>query len=137
MVATAEGSGGAAESVSEPYWRGAHENKLILQRCARCGLLRHYPRPLCHACYSFEVEPFEAERRGSIHSWTVTHHAFDPAFAAELPYVLVTVDILAGVRMMGRFTGTEGPRMGQPVELNFVPGADGVPIPHFTPATPQ
>ena len=33
----------------------------------------------------------------------MTEHAFDSAIAADVPYTLVTVDMAAGVRMLGRF----------------------------------
>jgi uncharacterized OB-fold protein len=122
----------AREPLSGAYWEGAERGKLVLQRCGRCGKIRHYPRVLCDACYSFDVEPFEAQGRGTIHSWTVAHHAFDPAFADATPYVLLTVDMEEGVRVLGRYTGQ--PRMGAPVRITFMPAPDGSPMPVFVPA---
>jgi uncharacterized OB-fold protein len=43
----------------------------------------------------------DANGHGTVHSWTVAHHAFHPAFAADLPYTLVTVDLEEGVRALG------------------------------------
>ncbi len=40
---------------TQPYWDGLNEGKLLIQKCGSCGKLRHYPRPLCDACHSFEV----------------------------------------------------------------------------------
>ena len=34
-----------------------------------------------------------SKRLGRIYSWTETHHAFNPGFKGELPYILVTVDL--------------------------------------------
>lgn len=82
-----------------PYWDALREHKLVLQRCAECGQFRHYPRPLCETCYSFEHTWEPASGRGTVHSWTETHHAFNPGFKGELPYVLVTVDLAEGVRL--------------------------------------
>jgi uncharacterized OB-fold protein len=97
----------------------------MIQRCTACGKLRHYPRLLCDACHSDAVEWVEASRRGSIHSWTVSHHAFHPAFKAELPYTLVTVDLEECVRALGRWSG-DTPAIGQKVEGHFAARADGV-----------
>ena len=127
-------AGGTQAGVSEAYWRGAAANRLLLQRCAHCGRVRHYPRPLCDSCHSFDAEEIELPRRGTVHSWTVTHHAFDPALAGDLPYVLVTVDIADGVRMLGRFSGDRPLRIGLPVEFDFVADPRGVPVPHFVAA---
>ncbi len=120
--------------LSRPYWEGAAAGRLMIQRCAGCGKLRHYPRLLCDSCYSDAVEWIEASRRGAIHSWTVSHHAFHPAFKAELPYTLVTVDLEEGVRALGRWTG-DTPFIGQKVTGKFVARADGVDL-VFTPTGP-
>ena len=114
--------------VSEPYWEAAGRGKLALQRCAKCGTVRHYPQPVCTKCYSLDVEWFEASGRGAIHSWTVAHHAFHPAFKAELPYTLVIVDLEEGPRAMGRLDGGAQNRLriGLPVTVSF--GEDRLPV---------
>ena len=70
---------------SARYWEGLKERKLLLQRCAACNRLRHYPRPMCDACHSMEYDWVEASGRGAVHSWTVTHHAFHHGFKFALP----------------------------------------------------
>ena len=40
---------------SKPYWDGLNEGRLLLQQCAACKRIRHYPRPVCDACYSMAV----------------------------------------------------------------------------------
>jgi hypothetical protein len=55
---------------------------------------------MCDACFSLEHEWFDASGKGRVHSWTVCHHAFHPGFASQTPYVLVTVDMADGVRMV-------------------------------------
>jgi uncharacterized OB-fold protein len=92
-------------ALSRPYWEAAAQGRLVLQRCTACGKVRHYPRLLCDHCYSDAVDWIPASGRGKVHSWTVAHHAFHAAFAAELPYTLVTVDLDEGVRALGRWQG--------------------------------
>ena len=117
--------------LSRPYWEGAAKGELLIQRCASCGTLRHYPRLLCDQCYSDEASWTVASGLGTIHSWTVTHHAFHPAFIAELPYTIVTVDLEEGPRALGRWSG-ETPTIEQPVQGRFEAG-DGTPKLIFEP----
>ena len=87
---------------SKPYWDGLKAHRLVLQRCADCKKVRHYPRPMCDSCHSMECEWIEASGKGKVHSWAVNHHAFHPGFKRDTPYVLVTVDLDEGVRMLAR-----------------------------------
>lgn len=119
--------------LTQPYWDGLKVGVLRVQQCGACGKLRHYPRYLCDACHSAEVAWKDCSGRGTVHSWTVAHHPFHPAFKAELPYTLVVVDIEEGVRAMGRFLG-DAPRLGQPVTLRGIEGAEGSTLPGFAPA---
>lgn len=112
--------------LARPYWEAAADGRLVLQSCAACGKVRHYPRLLCDACYSDAVDWKAASGRGTIHSWTVAHHAFHPAFAAELPYALVTVDLDEGVRALGRWRGEAALSLGQPVQGAFEARQGGV-----------
>lgn len=116
---------------TQPYWDGLNAGKLLLQSCAACGKVQHYPRPVCDACWSMEVRWVEASGAGRVHSWTVTHHAFHPGFKPELPYTLVTVDLAEGVRVNARLRGMEpgALRVGLPVKIGFERVTEGVTLP--------
>lgn len=118
---------------SRPYWDGLMQGRLLVQKCGQCGKLRHYPRPICDACFSFDVNWVEASGRGVVHSWTISHHAFNPGFKDELPYVLVTVDLAEGVRMQAPLRGGEGEpiRIGLPVRIAFEPATSELTLPAF------
>lgn len=118
---------------SAAYWEGARGGRLVLQRCSDCSRVRHYPQLLCPTCHSLAVEHVDAAGTGTVHSWTATHHAFDPAVADDVPYVLVTVDLPEGVRVLGRLSGGEPPRLGLPVRLTFASGAEERPLLVFVP----
>ena len=105
--------------LARPYWEAVAQGKLVLQSCSACGKVRHYPRLLCDACYSDAVTWLPSKAKGTIHSWTVAHHAFHPAFAAELPYTLVTVDLDEGVRALGRWRSDVAMSIGLPVQGAF------------------
>lgn len=119
--------------VSQPYWDGLKRGALCVQRCKDCGTLRHYPRLVCDRCYSLECDWVELCGRGTVHSYTITHHAFHPAFKDELPYVLVIVDLEEGVRAMGRWRGApqEGVGIGMPVRFAVDAREDGWAMPAF------
>lgn len=115
----------ATSSLSEPYWQGLRDGRLLLQACAACGVLRHYPRLLCTACFSDAVTWRAASGRGHVHSWTVAHHAFHAGFRDELPYTLVTVDLVEGPRALGRWRGAT-PEIGMAVQCELVQAAAAV-----------
>ena len=115
-----------SSKVAQPYWDAAAKGRLVLQHCVDCGAVRHYPRLLCSICYSDSAIFKPATGRGKVHSWTVAHHAFHPAFAPDLPYTLVTVDLDEGVRALGRWHGVNTPIMDEPVSGKFEPRDGGV-----------
>lgn len=120
-----------SEDQVSAYREGAESGRLVLQRCDRCGTVRHYPRVLCANCYSFDSSPVDGGDTGTVHSWTVTHQAFGPDLPAAPPYVLVTADMPAGVRVLGLLDGERQPSLGATVRLRFErrgPAATVVPV---------
>ena len=118
---------------TKPYWDALNEGRLVIQQCAACGRLRHYPRPVCDACYSMQIAWRQVSGRGSVHSWTVAHHPFHPGFKTELPYVLATVDLEEGVRMIAQLRGVAPGEVavGLPVEVAFERATDQLTLPVF------
>lgn len=122
-----------SDEMSSAYWEGAALGRLVLQRCDGCGTVRHYPTVLCPNCYSFDSSPVDGGTSGTVHSWTVAHHAFATDLPAEPPYTVVTVDLPVGVRMLGLLEGTVRPRIGLAVRLRFERrGSSGTPVPIFS-----
>ena len=107
---------------NEPYWQGLREHRLLVQRCGGCGKLRHYPRPMCDACYAMDYAWQEIEGKGSVYSWAVTHHPFHPAFKREVPYVTVTAELSDGIRMQAPLADKDASRLalGAAVVVEFV-----------------
>lgn len=120
-------------ALSAPYWEGLRAGELRLQTCADCGQLRHYPRLLCSHCYSRNCRWQVASGQARVHSYTVAHYAYHPAFADELPYTLVTVDLAEGPRALGRWLGSRPPAFGAAVRLRIRQTA-GAPEIAFEPA---
>jgi uncharacterized OB-fold protein len=118
---------------SSRFWEGTASRKLLLQQCADCGKIRHYPRPVCDACYSMKIAVAEAGGYGAVHSWTVAYRAFHPAFALKLPYILALIDLDEGVRINTILRGVapQELRIGLRVQVRFEAIGDGYFLPVF------
>jgi uncharacterized protein len=116
------------------FWDGAAVGELRIQRCARCGAVRHPPRPMCPAC----GEPADggylvASGVGEVFSYVVHHHP--PVPGKRLPMVVALVQLPEGVRMVGEMPGVrpDQVRIGLPVRVTFVPAGD-MSLPAWRPA---
>ena len=120
-----------ATEYSQAFWDAAARGELVVQRCSDCGSLRHYPQPLCPACTSAEYDWAPLSGRGVIYSYTVSHRAFHPAWKEHAPYVLATIELQEGIRMITDLLGVDpaSVAIGQAVEVEFVdmPGQGVVP----------
>jgi uncharacterized OB-fold protein len=117
------------------YRECAREGRLVFQRCQECGTLRHPPRVLCVQCGSDRVSWVPSAGQGTIFSWTVTHQAPHPAFAGQVPYAVVVVELEEGVRIVAslRELSLENLELGLPVEVLLEEAAEGVPLPYARP----
>ena len=119
---------------SAPYWQGAREGRLLLQRCGECGVLRFFPRYLCPACASESTEWVEAAGRGTVQSFTIVHRAAFPEFQARAPYVIALIDLAEGPRMMTNIVGEDALQVeiGDAVQVTFEDrGTNGAKVPQF------
>jgi uncharacterized OB-fold protein len=116
---------------SAVFWDAAADHRLVAQRCARCGRLRHPPRPMCPECHSLEVEVFELSGRGTIYSYSILHHPQNPVF--EYPIVAILVDLEEGLRLVSNLVAVapEDVRIGMAVEVGYTPAANGRAVPVF------
>jgi hypothetical protein len=71
-----------------------------------------------------------------VRSWTIIRQSFLPGFDADLPFLLVDVELAEQpeLRMIGRLLdGPTAPvRIGAPVSVAFEDVAEGVSVPAFT-----
>ncbi len=89
-----------ADAESEPFFRGAKERKLMLQRCSNCGTWRLPGRERCVDCWSEEAEWAEASGRGKLYTFGVMHQKIHPAFADIVPYSFAIVELAEGPRLV-------------------------------------
>jgi uncharacterized OB-fold protein len=117
------------------YRECARQGGLVFQRCEACGTPRHPPRALCARCGSDQVAWVRSAGQGTIFSWTVTHQAPHPAFASQVPYAVVVVELEEGVRIVAslRELAPEHLELGLPVEVVLEQVSEGVPLPYARP----
>ena len=130
----------ASDPLTDFFWAGAREGRLLIQRCQACGTYVHLPRPVCRACRSFDLAPEQVSGRGTVYTFTETHRPFHPFFVDRVPYLLAAVELeeQAGLRVLSNLVGMDGvtgePRIGMSVEVDFEWLSDELAIPVFRPA---
>jgi hypothetical protein len=107
---------------SAPHWAALRERRIVLQACTACGRRRFPPTPGCPYCADPGMRWEEVPGTGTVYSLITVHRAFDPAFAAEVPYDIATVDLDGGGRMVGRAAGS--PAIGARVAPAFADHGD-------------
>ncbi|MDG2026946.1 MAG: zinc ribbon domain-containing protein [Acidimicrobiales bacterium] len=121
---------------SAAHFRGRLERRLVIHRCDDCAHWHHPPRPMCPACWSWNITPTEVSGRGTIHLLMTLHQGV-PApgvdYAAGHPVLTVELDEQSALR----FTATATPdfpadqlEIGTRVELDWI-DRDGTPTPAF------
>jgi uncharacterized OB-fold protein len=125
------------DQVSGPFWAAAARHVLTVARCSRCRSFAIPPDQACPHCGStdpgFEFEPVSGQ--GVVRSWTVLRQSFLPGFEADLPFMLVDVELAEQdeLRMIGRLLdGSDAPvSLGARVRAAFEDVAPGISVPAF------
>jgi uncharacterized OB-fold protein len=124
---------------SQEFYEWCHKRELRFQRCESCGAWRHPPRPMCASCHSLQWEWAPTKGSGKVYCWTTVYQPLDPAFADDVPYAAVVVELDEGPRLTTWVTGISPDelRVGMPVELWFDDITNEVTLPKFKPKTVQ
>jgi uncharacterized protein len=88
------------------YWRAAHDGRLVVQQCERCGNHQLYGRDRCLLCRG-PVRWVEASGRGTVYSFTVIRQNYSRPFKEWMPYVVALIDLDEGPRLMTNIVGCE------------------------------
>ena len=117
------------------WFEAAREHRLVIQRCADCGALRHPPGPMCPRCRSLAWDTVTASGRATLYSWVVAHHPRHPAF--ETPYLVVVVELEEGTRLISNLVDLEADdlEIGMPLELRWLDADPDLTLPVFGPVS--
>jgi uncharacterized OB-fold protein/acyl dehydratase len=116
------------------WWEGIERGELLIQKCAKCGVLRHPPRPMCPECQSTEWTGQKASGRGTVYSYTVLHYPKFPGY--EFPLVCGLIELEEGTRVVTNIEGCEpgAVKIGMPVKLSIEKVDGSLTLPVFRPA---
>jgi uncharacterized OB-fold protein len=113
------------------FWDTTAEDRLAIQRCSACGLLRHPPGPACPSCHSLDWAASDVSGNGTLYSYTVVHHPPAPGFSS--PAIVAVAQLGEGVRLISNVTGVDPSTLtiGEPLEVYFLPQQEGWTAPQF------
>ena len=92
--------------IDQPFWKGAAEGKLLIQKCCACGKLQFFPRVVCTGCFSCDIDWVQAKGEGKVHSFSWVFVPRNPAFKEEIPICYANIILDEGVIMESRIVGT-------------------------------
>jgi uncharacterized OB-fold protein len=157
MAMTMTGSGGAvqrgvfpaqlkstlADSITQPFWDGAEQDRLVVQQCAQCATFRLPPAPMCWKCQSRESGWVELPGTGTVYAFTVVRHPLHRNLADVVPYVSSVVELDGtqgeGARLLVNIIDCDPDdiHIGTPVEIVFDHITDEMAVPRARPARAQ
>lgn len=120
-------------SFNAPFWEATRERRLILQYCTVAQKFQHYPRPVSIYTGRKTIEWRAVTGDGFVYACTVTHRG-PPAFRGREPYVIATIELDEGVRLMSNVVVDGLPadvKVGARVKLQWAPMGDGFNFPVF------
>src|SRR5437899_2621850 len=88
------------DEAAQPFFTGAREERLMIQRCSVCGAVMWPARTRCTNCLAPEPSWVQASGRGTLYSFVLMHQVFHPGFAHEIPYNIAEVDLAEGLRII-------------------------------------
>lgn len=104
-----------------PFWDAANQDMLKIQHCRACDTSQFYPRDLCHACWSRDLEWISCTGKATVFSYTICRVSPYPGFEEDLPLVIAIVELEEGVTMTTNIVGCdpEQVQIGMSVEAVF------------------
>lgn len=136
MIGAAALSPAATYIDTRPYRDGAAAGRLVLQRCRDTGRFQHPPRPVSLYTGSRNLDWCEVSGRGVLRARTVVRVPA-PGFEARVPYAVGVVELAEGVSVLAGLVGGDlgSWRIGMALRVEWEQGADGLPVPVFSPAS--
>ncbi len=119
-----------------PFWQAARKQELRMQKCSDCGHIRFPVGPVCTSCLHDQSEWVRLSGRGHVLSHLVFHRGYSPAWADQVPYSVVMVQLDEGPRMFSDIVDPErsyidADLVGRKVEVWFDSAGDDIAIPRF------
>ena len=119
--------------LTKEFYNWCRRGDLRFQRCSSCDTWRHVPREMCANCGSSEWKWEKSKGKGTLFTWTVAERPMHPAFAEDVPYAPVVVEMDEGVRIVSEVVDCAPSELeiGMRVEVAFARVSDEVTLPKF------
>lgn len=121
------------DGLTKKFYAWCKRGDLRFQRCSACDAWRHVPREMCALCGSFEWTWKRSSGRGTVFTWTTVARPMHPAFADDVPYAPVVIEMDEGVRLVSEVLDCSPDELeiGMPVRLAFDHVTTQVTLPKF------
>lgn len=121
-------------AVNQAFWTGGAAGQLLIQRCSSCRRWVHPPVERCPVCAGALV-PEPVSGRGTIFTFTVNFHEYNPAVPPPYVIAIVELDEQADLRLPTNIVSCEPDqlRCGLAVRVRFEQHGE-VFVPVFEPA---
>lgn len=122
-----------ANGDSLEYWKGAEEGKLLFQKCNSCGAVQFPPRYHCATCWEADLDWSESAGTGTVETFTIVRRAPLPAFRDKVPYVVASIIVAEGPRMIATLIGEDAldVKIGDAVTVDYEKDPEGNTLPVF------
>lgn len=115
-------------AVSQPFWQGLEQRRIMLQHC--CGSWIFYPRPFCPRCGARDPEWRCYGGTPLLYSFTVAHAPVSPDFMDEAPLLLAIVALEPGIHMPATIVDCEPAALA--IGMALAPVFDAKSFPQLT-----
>ena len=121
------------EGLTKEFYGWCRRGDLRFQRFSSCDTWRHVPREMCAQCGSDQWKWERSKGKGTVFTWTVAERPMHPAFAEDVPYAPVVVEMEEGVRIVTQIVDCPPGELeiGMPVEVAFAKVTDEITLPKF------
>lgn len=122
-----------ANGDSTAYFAAAADKRLVFQKCNQCGEVQFPPRHHCTACWEADLDWIESSGKGTIETFTIVRRAPLPEFRDDVPYVIASVIVEEGPRMITNIVGENAldVTIGEAVRVAYKQGTEGDTLPVF------
>jgi uncharacterized OB-fold protein len=116
-----------------PFWAELAQGRLTARHCSSCDHLWLYPRSICPACGSADLDWHVLSGRGTVWAVTTNMRGLGPAFHARAPYTIAIVRLDEGPQLLATLCDGPPAPIGTAVRLEVARSGTGAPLPTFTP----
>lgn len=91
------------------------------------------PSPVCPTCLNNALQWRDASGRGVVSTFVVVHQKWFPAFADDIPYNVIQVELAEGPRLTANLVDHDHSdiEIGMAVEVVFDDISDAITLPRF------